>query len=298
MKLKWAQYAIALLVIGSAYGFIVSDKELKRVVSPAIVFLKTHLLHSLLSETPDTHDIVRLLRVYRAYDAEGPIQLRRIGRDRDGGYVVPEIAIQKADAVMGYGISDDISFEESVAAIYEKPSWGFDGTCPPVETTHELCHFVPLCIVSNKQMSEGRNASFDEQVEMLGIRGKKLFVKMDIEGNEYDTLPDLLQHTRDITGIVLEIHFPADNQIAEALNLLRTLDKDFLLVHVHGNNYCLDHFVTSNSTGRLPRVMELSYINKRLVEKYEISPDQSHPTKDDLPNNRDVSDMEFAILDL
>jgi hypothetical protein len=86
-------------------------------------------------------------------------------------------------------------------------------------------------------------------------------------------------------------------QIAQALNLLQMLEKDFLLVHVHGNNNCKGSFVTTNSIGEITRVLELSYINRNLVQSYEISRDQTHPTSFDMPNVSKFPDVQFTILD-
>lgn len=253
--------------------------------------------NSILPETPVTHAIAALLTVYQTYDANGLVQLRRIGRANDGGYLIPELAMQVADVVIGYGIANDISFEESTTAIYGKPSYGFDCACPVIQPKHKDCHFIPSCVVNNNSIKPFPSyATFDQHLNMVGATGKKLFVKMDIEGNEYDTLPDILQHAFNITGIVLEIHFMESAQIAQALHLLQMLDKDFLLVHVHGNNYCRDNFVTTNARGNIARVLELSYINRNLVQNYEISPDQSHPIRLDMPNTPDFPDVEFTIL--
>ena len=62
---------------------------------------------------------------------------------------------------------------------------------------------------------------------------------MDIEGNEYGVIPDILQYSSFITGIVIEIHFCAKSQISQALALMKKLARNFVLIHVHGNNYDL-----------------------------------------------------------
>lgn len=252
----------------------------------------------ILSETPETHAIAALLKVYQTYDAQGPIQLRRIGQAHDGGYLIPELAMQEADVVIGYGIANDISFEDSATAIYGKPSYGFDCTCPLVHPMQKECHFISSCIAGKESIEQFPSyRSFDQHLDMIRATGKKLFLKMDIEGNEYGTMPDILRYAFKITGIVLEIHFLETKQIAQALHLLQILDKDFLLVHVHGNNYCRDSFVTTNARGSITRVLELSYINRSLVHSYEISRDQTHPTCLDMPNSPALPDVAFTILD-
>ena len=37
--------------------------------------------------------------------------LKRIGRDNDGGYIIPKIIIDKCDGLLSYGINKDWSFE-------------------------------------------------------------------------------------------------------------------------------------------------------------------------------------------
>ncbi len=251
-----------------------------------------------LSETPETRAIAVLLKVYQTYDANGPIQLRRIGREYDGGYVIPEVAMHSADVVIGYGIGSDISFEESTTAIYGKPSYGFDCTCTPIQTRYKECQFISSCIVSKEFVEQSASMEpFDRHLDRIGARDKKMFIKMDIEGNEYDTVPDILQHACNVTGIVLELHFEELKQVPQALHLLQALNQNFLLVHVHGNNGSSNCFETSNARGCVSRVLELSYINRSLVQKYEISPHQAHPTSIDMPNISHLPDSDFTILD-
>lgn len=253
---------------------------------------------TVLPETQETRAIASLLKVYQTYDDGGPIQLRRIGKNHDGGYVIPEQAILEADIVIGYGVGDDISFEDSATAIYGKPSFGFDCTCPPIAPTQKDCHFVPSCIVGKGSVHQLLiSGTFDDHLASLGAADKKIFIKMDIEGNEYGTIPDILEHANQVTGIVLEIHFMEPGQIAQALHLMQSLDRDFLLVHVHANNYCIHCFATTNARGNIPRVLELSYINRSLVERYEVSQNQMHPTSLDQPNTWYFPDNEFTILE-
>ena len=140
-----------------------------------------------LSETPETRTIAALLKVHQAYDANGPIQLRRIGKEYDGGYIIPEVAVQKADVVLGYGIGYDISFEDSATAIYGKPSYGFDCAYSPIMPSQEQCHFVSSCIVGKEFTEQSSNLeSFDRHLDRVGARDKKLFVK--ISGGAYQNL--------------------------------------------------------------------------------------------------------------
>ena len=124
---------------------------------------------------------------------------------------------------------------------------------------------------------------------------------MDIEGAEYEALPDVLKNAKNITGIIMELHFNSDMAgFNRATALLSALNKDFFLVNVHGNN-CANRnnnttFTTINSMGNIPKLLELTYINKNLVSSAHPSQDQSHPSKIDMPNCKDLEDTYFEIL--
>lgn len=215
-------------------------------------------------------EIVKLLKVYQVYDHRGLVPLKRMGKDHDGGYVVPELALEKADVILGYGVNDDISFEESISQQYGKRSYGFDGTVDFNQKTHPLCQFLPICIISEAERERiqgkpSKASSFKDHLGMLHIQDKKIFVKMDIETAEYATMPDVLKYSPQITGVTFEIHFDYDlNFIPKALHLLKQFEKDFVLVHVHGHNRT-SLFSVPNAKGYVPRLLELSYINRHLA---------------------------------
>lgn len=246
-------------------------------------------------------DIVSLLKVYQVYNRKGLVNLRRMGKDYDGGYVVPEWALEQADVILGYGINDDSSFEESVSQLYNKRSYGFDGTVDYNKMTHPLFQFLPICIISDAERQDlvgkpTKASSFKDHLEMLHIQDKKLFVKMDIEKYEYETMPDILKYSPQITGITFEIHFDYKlDYIPKALDLLKRFEKDFVLVHVHGHNRT-SFFTVPNAKGYVPTLLELSYINKNLIEKFELSPNQYHPTQLDMPTMPEFPEIAFEIV--
>lgn len=247
--------------------------------------------------------LVSFLKVYTVYDNNGPIKLVRIGRANDGGYIVPELALQKADVLIGYGIADDISFEEQFSNLYNKKSYGFDCGIKNINIKNKLCIFIPECIATDSflyvgKQSSNKVSSFRQQVTKLNLKNKKIFIKMDIEGAEYDAMPEILNYAQNITGIVLEIHFAQGGyeSINKAIRLLSSLDKDFILVHLHGNNCSNKEFTTYNSKGKIPRVLELSYINRLLINKFFISSNQKHPIPMDMVNCLDICDATFEIL--
>lgn len=256
---------------------------------------------SMILDNDETKDnVVNLLKVYKITAANESVELIRLGKNNDGGYVVPVLALEKSDALMGYGIADDISFEREFSQRFDKPSFGFDGGVPDIETGDNRCHFYSECIGEPNylyagQQFSGRMASYSDQLKRLKLEDKKIFIKMDIEGAEFDVFDDILKHTHNITGIVLECHM--NRKLHKAEKLLSQLNKDFVLLHVHGNNYCLSNsFTSKNAIGSIPYIIELTYINKNLISSYEISQNQKHPKKIDQPNCPDRPDFDFEIL--
>lgn len=248
-------------------------------------------------------ELVKFLKVYTAYDQNGPLKLVRHGKTYDGGYVTAVKAFEEADVLLGYGIDLDNSFEDQFSIIYNKPSYGFDCGIEHIDSKSNLFTLVRECIGSdaflyNISNTNGKISSFEQQLDKLKLRDKKIFIKMDIEGAEYDAFPGIIKNKNNITGITLEIHFTDLESTKKALSLLKQLDKDFVLIHVHGNNCCVHSgFATVNSIGVIPNVIELSYINRSLVTHVELSADQSHPLDIDQPNIQGAPEATFKILD-
>ena len=118
---------------------------------------------------------------------------------------------------------------------------------------------------------------------------------MDIEGAEFDVLNDILNYSNNITGIVFELHIPRGSP-EKALKILSSMDRYFVLVHLHGTNISLDYFKTKYAKNYIPSVLELTYINKNLLSSYEISKNQKHPSPIDQPDCPGLPDCEFEII--
>jgi hypothetical protein len=259
-------------------------------------------IHSNVTEQQTLDALAPFFKVYSAYDMDEPLKFVRLGRSNDGGYVVPKKALEMSDALIGYGIEDDASFEEDFSINYKKPSYGFDcGIRDFKSTRSELFTFIPECIANDNfvyqgQKSSGKISSFNQHINILNLHNKKVFIKMDIEGAEYDAMDDILSNSNNITGIVVEIHFWKFGDALKVFNLFNKLSKDFILVHLHGNNASSDFFSAKNVIGPIPKLLELTYINKSIVTKYEVSKHQKRPLPIDMPNWPTHKDVEFEVL--
>ena len=93
-----------------------------------------------------------------------------------------------------------------------------------------------------------------------------LFVKMDIEGEEYRTLPGILEDADSITGLVIEFH-DCDLLWERFTEIMDQAARDFAVVHVHGNN-CVP-LVPGTPC---PSAIEVSLANRSLL------PAELHPS--------------------
>lgn len=286
---------VAFIVVGKiTYLSMSSNVNGIKILSEVSVLKKSFLYQ----ETFD--EIASKLMVYDAKIKDKPLEFIRLGKDHDGGYVVPVEAVEASDALIGYGIADDISFEREFSQRFDKPSFGFDCGVQNIETGDSRCHFFSECIGTSKylfsnQVSSGHISTFSNQLQRMGLIGKKIFVKMDIEGAEFDVIDDILSHVKNITGIVLEIHISNRNP-KRALETLSSINDHFILVHLHGNNFSNSYFKTRYSSHSIPEVFELTYINKNLLSSYKISKNQKHPHPIDQRDCINIPECEFEII--
>lgn len=151
----------------------------------------------------------------------------RVGKRGDGGYCI--IPHKKYDALISGGISYDTSFEEHLLQLYPSLNgYCYDGSVNDLPVYNDRLVFHKLYI-SNKNTENTTN--LHDVIE----RYDDIFMKMDIEGSEFDFLDSLTSdHMQRIKQLVIEIHFP---DTLEKWNVLRKLQQSHYLVHVHGNNF-------------------------------------------------------------
>jgi hypothetical protein len=66
------------------------------------------------------------------------------------------------------------------------------------------------------------------------MNGDNIFLKMDIEGCEYDWIHSMTKNDMEkISQIVIEFHWPFDFY---RMNALKKINETHYVVHVHGNN--------------------------------------------------------------
>jgi Methyltransferase FkbM domain len=215
--------------------------------------------------------------------------LVRLGRQNDGGYVVPRRVVEAADSLLALGIFDDWSFESAAQEL--NPALrvhGYDHTVGRKRFRREfLIDAIRLVkgrtsiaavrrrlstLRSYDRFFAGRNRHFAQKItnrpadeteidltsalDRLG--GRCVFVKMDIEGSEYRVFDQLVTNEQRIVGACVEFHD------VEPLRLVfdRTMDallSTYVIAHVHPNNY------GQIADDGLPDVLEITFVNRRLA---------------------------------
>ncbi len=230
----------------------------------------------------------------------------RLGRDHDGGYVLPERVVTAAAALLSLGVEADWSFEE--AALARVPGLRLlcvDGTTGPeviaARVRSELWRVLKrLRLLRALQIARtlGKPRAFRrffERHEFLklmvaprpgpglatlaellarvrdGAPDRWVLVKMDIEGSEYGVLAASRDQWPRVTGLVVEFH-ELDRRWREFETEMQALLGTFYVAHVHGNNN--DGCVPGTA---VPLTLEITLVNRALC------PAEPPPSTDTYP---------------
>lgn len=147
-----------------------------------------------------------------------------------------------------------------------------------------------------KMVRADRSADGITWAEVLALlrpetnRPKSIVLKVDIEGGEYDLLPDLLRESQDVSLLVIEFHDCGTRwrEFEFAIEQLKVL---FAVVHVHGNNY-----IPLIPGTDVPDVLEITLLKRDLFTEADVF--SSHTTEYpirglDFPN--DASKVDYPL---
>ena len=229
-----------------------------------------------------------LISLLTPYDVSSP--KLRLGPNCDGGYVISEVALKECDFLFTYGVAQDIRYEEVFSNNYNKPAYLFDHTINQSPWEKGLLKYIPEGLGFEYQCKD-----FLEHYKEFQLKGDVL-LKIDIEGNEYSYFEntDLSQISQITTGLLLEVHW-IDNPdiLPRFINLMNNLNEYFILNHIHANNYGSTWNYESYT---LPNILELSFINRKYINKFEKSQDSYPIWGLDYPNNVSISDIELSFI--
>ena len=153
-------------------------------------------------------------------------------------------------------------------------------------------YFIPKFIGTRHQ---GEYTTFDAIFSGLRREGGAkmgVFIKMDVEGAEFDVLGDLKPFYADINGLALEFHTLNVIGKDKAFDaIIRDLKTGFSVVHVHANNCG-----PINGDTRLPDTLEITFINNALISGDPVFSDETYPIPGlDYPNDPSREDYPLTF---
>jgi hypothetical protein len=163
--------------------------------------------------------------------------MKRFGSANDGGYVMCENLLQEVKTAYSYGIGGNDDWGCEISTRLEVPVHQYDCFEPP-NLTCNGGQFVPHdeCVgpVAETELTR-KFDTVENQIARNGDGGRRLLVKMDVEGAEWKSLlatPDEVLAT--IDQLPMELHGTGDPLFLEVLQKLK---RHFYIVHLHFNNW-------------------------------------------------------------
>lgn len=244
--------------------------------------------------------LARLPGPLRPKGAEGLI---RLGRDHDGGYIVAAADVDQAEALISLGINEDWSFEEAFVARNRVPVTGYDASVGvAVFTSQVRAALFPLPKLRTafdrwkmrqrfRQFFQGDRRHDPRFVGTLtqgnvvsmgdvlaASASQRIFLKMDIEGEEYRVLDTILEHQHRLTGLALEFH-DCDLHLDRIERFVTRMRLP--LVHLHVNN-----FAPCDTRSGVPVVLETTFSGCATL----TDAPRTYPLALDQPCNRHAPD--------
>ena len=214
-------------------------------------------------------------------------QLERFGSVNDGGYLMCGNLLASVATAYSYGINGDDAWGCEMSALFNLPVHQYDcfNTSAP-ECASGLARFHAECIGPDRATIEDRPFdTFANHVERNSDVGKRLVVKMDVEGSEWQSLAGAPDHLLNaIDQMAVEFH---EVDSAAFLDTTTRLNDFFYVAHVHQNNYlCRPGFDPFPGP-----VFEVLFVNKRIAVA-DPWVDARGPSPLDAPNTLAVPDCQ------
>ena len=249
--------------------------------------------------------------------------LIRVGREADGGYIVDEKVVASVDYLISFGMGSDWSFELDYIKINKKVKiFMYDCYVSKKPYLKEILKYlkrfltfrckyndlkIRIILFKNyldffkidsvkfyqEKITNIKKNKNDADIDKVFSRipnEKKVVLKIDIEGTEFELIDDIIKYKSKIAMIIFEFHCLDQNEeiFTEAVKKIK---EDFNIIHIHGNNHC------EKLESGLPIALELTFINKD-YQKDSGEYVKSFPIKNlDYPNNPYKEDLIFSFSD-
>lgn len=208
---------------------------------------------------------------------------KRIGSDKDGGYVIADGLTY--DLLLSCGVGDDISFEKEFLKSHPKlECYAFDGTIDSPPEYIERMQFI-------RKNIGPLETETTTNLHTLINNYTNIFLKIDIESYEFRWLHTLTtEQLIKFKQIVIEYHFPFSPAsfshfdiplpVEDKMAIIDKLYSTHSIIHLHGNNCC---GTTLYNNIKVPNIFECTYLRKDEQDFIELNEDLI-PSALDRPN--------------
>lgn len=198
--------------------------------------------------------------------------LVKLGGFKDGGYVADYFSLMQSKILISGGVGSNVRFESDCYDVNQDLRVILvDPTVSIVRMiVRGFYHFIKKGESGYRSLSEVLNYLFFIRRAKLikkylgnsflindilsevdfNISGNTIFVKLDIEGAEYDLLKNIVQLKNNLSGVCIEFHDLHKSTNRDKLASFLS-DLNFLIVHISVNEVCL-------TEGNYPSVLEIS----------------------------------------
>ena len=241
---------------------------------------------------PDDPAVVRkaLLNELRTVTLKN-CTLSRYGGDNDGGYLVCGNLLQGIESAYSYGIDTEDAWGCDVSREFKVPIHQYDCFTefrPTCEGGRFIFH--DECVGQKQETVEGQ--PFDtlaSQIARNGDAAKRIVLKMDVEGAEWDSFMATPDEVLDrIVQLPMELHGTEDPKFVE---VVRRLKQKFYLVNLHFNNWACDA-----SSAPLPAsAFQVLWVNKSVGTIDPTGPSPAPMSPLNVPDNPNGPDCQLAV---
>lgn len=251
--------------------------------------------------------------------------LIRIGNTFDGGYVVSQELLSKTTKLVSLGYGWDSNFEicairnyPNIKSIIYDDVANFHSWIRPwrkfprfffgslahgkIVSPRQFAWFRPSLDFAKMSFLYPRkitykNASivrFPTSKNELNIShvfsgfdaSEFVYLKIDIEGSEYEIIEQILESSNNLTGMTIEFHDISIRK-EEFISCMKNLQTKFVINHLHPNNH-------RDLINGFPDVIEISFISKKLLHGDQLLRRESLLDMDS-PNNRSLPDYNLIF---
>lgn len=259
----------------------------------------------------------------------------RVGPHWDGGYVVYQPVLKNIEVLVTYGVGWEAGFEVQLNEIsgcrvfmFDPSMFGrylldlgaskrmlingdikklakyFDSTWRMWLWLRQMQKRKILFVNEGLGVKKGiKYDTFKNHLTKYGLLNCRVFLKIDIEGGEYDILEkvDMYQDLAVVSQIIIEFH-DLHLHFSRFEGIIFRLRENYEIVHIHGNNWGGEfNFKESknNSVVQIPKVLEITLVRKGEIDASDIVNDvSSYPTDNiDFPNNPNIADLGLDFIE-